>query len=96
MAKTLKRKLCFLFRTLNGKLDTYNNQLTTINTRLETIERHMKQEKRKGQAPVKPNIIPMQTVQEVIDFDNANDVAYDGLVGSLLSRIFLYKCFHLF
>ncbi|XP_033230516.1 uncharacterized protein LOC117181695 [Belonocnema kinseyi] len=67
-------------KKLNGKLDTYNNHLNTINSRLENIERHMKQEKRKGQAPVKPSIIPMQTVQEVTDFDNASDEAYDGLV----------------
>lgn len=48
----------------------------------------MKQEKRKGQAPVKPNIIPMQTVQEVIDFDNASDEAYDGLVSFENPKIF--------
>ena len=72
----------YIFRKLNEKLDTYNNHLSSINTRLESIETHIKQEKRKGQAPVKPSIIPMQTVQEVIDFDKASDEVYDGLVSS--------------
>lgn len=67
-------------RKLNLKMDTYNNHLLAINSRLETIERHVMQEKRKGQAPAKPNIIPMQTVQEVIEFDNASDEVYNGLV----------------
>ncbi|XP_043469897.1 uncharacterized protein LOC122503428 [Leptopilina heterotoma] len=67
-------------RKLNLKMDTYNNHLLAINSRLETIERHVMQEKRKGQAPAKPGIIPMQTVQEVIEFDNASDEVYNGLV----------------
>lgn len=75
-------------RKLNLKMDTYNNHLLAINSRLETIERHVMQEKRKGQAPAKPNIIPMQTVQEVIEFDNASDEVYNGLV-SLNSNPFL-------
>lgn len=76
----LDKMIIVFFRKLNAKLETYNNHFLSINARLEAIERHVKQEKRKGQAPPKPSNIPMQTVQEVIEFDSANDEDYKALV----------------